>query len=296
MKTINKITRKIGQLIEIVKRRIMQNFHLIELEKSGDEEIFLCIKVFRFFKSGRQWPEAEKAEINKINNLRQRLSAEQKTVLVQDYGAGSHATDINNEHQDKGLQNIRTISEVYQSAACPSKWGELFYKIILEFKSKSCLELGTNLGVSGCYQIAAQKLNKEGKFITIEGSDELAKIAKNNFKSLDYTNYEIVTGRFSDTLPSILSQHNEFDFVFIDGHHDKDATLQYFEQIYPSLKNFAIICFDDINWSEGMQAAWSKIYQDQRIKISFDLYKMGICLVNKEGGQHDFKKVYNLYM
>ena len=117
--------------------------------------------------------------------------------------------------------------------------------------------------------------------ITIEGANEVAKIASRNFTKLGYVNYSLLGGRFKDVLAGILSNEQLFDLVFIDGHHDKKATKEYFEQLYPFLSDNPVLIFDDINWSEGMKQAWQEIHNDERIHCSFDLNKWGICLVDK---------------
>ncbi|MDF1551028.1 MAG: class I SAM-dependent methyltransferase, partial [Bacteroidales bacterium] len=122
---------------------------------------------------------------------------------------------------------------------------------------------------------------KDGKLTTIEGAKELAFISDKTLKELNHPGYVVMNGKFKDVLPKFLPGSMPFDFVFIDGHHDKVATLEYFNIIYPYLSKKAVVIFDDINWSKGMQIVWKEIYNDQRIKMSFDLYKWGICLIDK---------------
>jgi len=93
-------------------------------------------------------------------------------------------------------------------------------------------------------------------------------------------------------LPSLLSKDLLFDLVFIDGHHDKKATEQYFEQLYPFLSNNSVVIFDDIDWSEGMKQVWQQIYRDKRITCSFDLLKWGVCIIDKSGKKQ--KRYYQL--
>ena len=68
------------------------------------------------------------------------------------------------------------------------------------------------------------------------------------------------------------------DFVFIDGHHDENATLSYFRQILPFLSDNAILAFDDIHWSCGMERAWNKIRKDRNLKMALDFFNVGICI------------------
>ena len=68
----------------------------------------------------------------------------------------------------------------------------------------------------------------------------------------------VITGRFQDVLDDTLADLREVDYVFIDGHHDEKATLDYFNRIYPFLSKNAIVLFDDISWSEGMKRLGGK--------------------------------------
>ena len=82
----------------------------------------------------------------------------------------------------------------------------------------------------------------------------------------------------------------EDDYAFVDGHHDELATLSYFEQILPFMTESSIIVFDDISWSRGMERAWNAIIENESIKASVNLFKLGICVLGKPvAGKHSFK-------
>ena len=85
---------------------------------------------------------------------------------------------------------------------------------------------------------------------------------------------------FSD-VKHFLKKNKGIDFIFIDGHHDKKATLSYFRQILPYLSDGAILVFDDIYWSSGMEKAWNTIRKDPNLKISVDFLNIGICIFTK---------------
>jgi len=73
-------------------------------------------------------------------------------------------------------------------------------------------------------------------------------------------------------LPQVLRESAPFGFIFIDGHHEEQATLNYFEEIIPYAGQNAIFLFDDIYWSIGMNRA------DRRIGFSLNRSMMGIAL------------------
>lgn len=167
-------------------------------------------------------------------------------------------------------------------ASAPYFWALVLFKLVRTLKPFNCLELGTGLGMSASYIASALKINQKGRLVTLEGAESIASLAEENFRKLGLDNISIVVGNFQDTLDNVLKEEAIIDFAFVDGHHDEKATLLYFKKIFPYLSEKAIIIFDDISWSGGMKRAWKSINKDKRIKSSFDLYNIGICLVDKD--------------
>jgi predicted O-methyltransferase YrrM len=198
-----------------------------------------------------------------IQSLRKKLIANNKTIIVQDYGAGSHYNK----------SNKRTISSIAKQAAKQHKHGKLLFKIINYYKPKILVELGTSLGIGASYMALA---NSAATLHTIEGSAAIAEEAKNNFNFLNINNVVQYTGTFAQTLPQLLTALQTIDFLFIDGHHAYEPTLQYFELCKPYLSKNAIVIFDDIYWSPGMQAAWQKIKEDSSVMLTIDIFQFGI--------------------
>ena len=104
------------------------------------------------------------------------------------------------------------------------------------------------------------------KIYTIEGSPNIAEIAKENHRFFGLSNVSVFVGRFDIVLPKLLEEISPIDFAFIDGHHDREATLSYFKQILPFMAKGGVMLFDDIAWSEGMSEAWREI-------VDFGVYK-----------------------
>lgn len=248
---------------------------------NSDQYARLISNSIEFLRTGKKWRDDEVKLLDEIAHLRSELEKNTEKIQVVDFGAGKSSDQKSQKEMEEGFRESRVIGEICQIAASPKKWGELIFKLIIDFKPKNCLELGTNLGISACYQLAGLKLNNAGQLTTLEGSPEIANVAIKNFKNLGFDNFKVEIGRFNDVLPGILNSDLKYDFVFIDGHHDKDATLNYFDLIFPFLESKSIVIFDDINWSKGMEEAWDKLLQDSKIKFAFDLDKWGICYIDK---------------
>ena len=140
------------------------------------------------------------------------------------------------------------------------------------------------------YRGAALELNDSGRLTTIELHEPTAKIAEEYLQNLGVSRVSIRVGRFQNLLDGILKEMGTVDYVFIDGHHDEDATVSYFEQVLKYLAPTAVIIFDDIFWSVGMKRAWTAIQKNSKISLAIDMDRMGICVVSETiEGQHYFK-------
>lgn len=184
-----------------------------------------------------------------------------------------------------GQEDSIAVKDMARTAAMPSGWGEFHFSLLRSIQAEICLELGSNVGISGAYLASALALNKKGLLVTLEGIESFANVASRGFEQLGLSNVELHTGLFQDTLSGVLQKHEKFDYVFIDGHHQKDPTLEYFDLIKPYLAENAIVVFDDIYWSKGMKEAWDIVSNDENTQAAFDYYKLGLIIFNAKNKQ-----------
>jgi len=221
----------------------------------------------------------ESAWINRIEQIRKQFTGNPTPVAIRDYGAGNPDSQRSNEEMAHGTDSDTTYSEICLGSK-PAVWALLLFKLIRAVQPGLAIELGTCIGISAAYQSAAQLLNKKGRLITIEGSEAIAGLAKKNIKSLKLKNVEIRCGTFKEVLPEILEKTTKVDYVFIDGHHDEQATIAYFDCLLPYLSPGAILVFDDISWSNGMRRSWEKISKHSDVELAVDLKMLGICRIS----------------
>ena len=204
-----------------------------------------------------------------IDGYRAELLRSDEVIEVTDLGAGSH----------KLKSNKRKVADICRSSAIRKKYGEFLFRLVSRYKSKTIVELGTSLGISSMYLAMPGKNNK---VITIEGCPETAAIAKDGFEKYGLDNVEALTGRFKDVLPGVIENVETIDLLFVDGHHERDATIEYFNLCKTKAGNDSIFIFDDIHWSKGMEEAWDVIRSDKGVTLSADLYQLGLVFFCKE--------------
>ena len=181
--------------------------------------------------------------------------------------------------EEIGSSAEMTVAEVAHRAASPEIWVKFFYKLSKTKIVNNILEIGTNLGVSGQYFIKGLEDKKNTKFITLEGVKRLCEIALSRFDSLsNHDRFEVIHGLYDKTLPEVVKSNTRFDLVFIDGNHQYEATLNYFEMLKDNLADKAMVIFDDIHWSVGMRRAWREICEQKGIVFSINFFKLGMVV------------------
>lgn len=180
----------------------------------------------------------------------------------------------------RGVDKTAPLGEIAELRSKKPEWTSLLLSLTRRLKPARVLELGTCVGISAGYLAAGLHLNGSGRLVTLEGAAGLTDLARRHLDALglgDRT--EIVTGLFRETLAPTLDRFKPIDLAFIDGHHDEQATQEYFEQLLAVVEGPAVVVFDDIAWSDGMVRAWEALVDHPGVNQSVDLERVGICLV-----------------
>jgi predicted O-methyltransferase YrrM len=212
---------------------------------------------------------------DQIENIRVELFSDNKMITVTDLGAGSL---VNNNRQKK-------VSDIAHNALKPPKLAQLLYRLVDDLKPRNMIELGTCLGITSLY---LKNAAPDARLFTLEGCPETAGIAASVFKKANINDIKQITGNFDDTLPDVIDGLDQLDFVFVDGNHQKDATLNYFEWCLPKVHENTLLIFDDIYWSKGMKEAWNMIKSHPQVTVTVDLFWIGLVYFKSGQVKEDF--------
>ncbi len=169
---------------------------------------------------------------------------------------------------------------VYVAAAfysIPALWGRFLMRLVSELAPRSCIELGTGLGISAAYQGAALELGGGGSLITLDAAESWGEIARMGFSTLGLSSrIEPRLGDIGDTLEEVLKDAAPVDYAYVDAEHLEAPTLAHFEAMLPHLRDGAVVVFDDIGLSAEMRRAWREIKRHPRVSIAIGLGRMGV--------------------
>jgi len=215
------------------------------------------------------------AEYSSFKEYRKLLLESKSQIEVTDFGAGSKVFK----------SNIRPISQIAKTAGISAKRAELLFRITNYFKPGHILEIGTSVGLA---TVALSLGNSDARVITLEGCASTSNIATTLFQKFGFYNIRVETTEFSNYLKSLDFRPSTFDLIYFDGNHSKQATLEYFELLLPTITNESIWIFDDIHWSANMEEAWEVIKNHPKVTVTIDTFQWGVVFFRKEQPKEHF--------
>ena len=281
MRQLKRIEAGIRKLANKTRRRA--------IAKARIEEIGHCIQAglpkqmkpaLEYLASGS--PDSDTAAVVKLAEGRRREIAEMGDEKISILGSRKGYLP------GQPVELVEFTMERVAGTGKNQKWGTVLYLIARGFKSSVAIELGSCAGISAIYLSSAPKVKM---LITVEGSKELADVAGESLKTR--TNVKVVNALFDEAFDSQFSSlESKVDLAFIDGHHEKTATIHYFDRLVPFLSSRAVVVFDDISWSSGMRDAWNVLSRRPEFAHCIDLGEMGVCITKKESDSPEAEPRY----
>lgn len=203
----------------------------------------------------------------RLEELRKLLLNDKTPLVIKDLGAGEKD------------EVTKTVAQVVKKSSSNKLKCKVLRNIVLFYKPKGILELGTNLGMATAYLATA---SSSASVLTVEGSEVLAAIANNNIRNrLRLKNVKIIQSSFDDFFASQTKNLHNTELVYLDGNHRYKSTMHYFDLLWNHYPQIKAIILDDINWSNDMKKAWLEITNRPAVH-SLDIYKMGIAIRNED--------------
>ncbi len=221
------------------------------------------------------YDKTSKPEHATLKKYRNELLQNKSTIEVTDFGTGSRVFK----------SNKRPISKIAQTAGISPKRAELLFRVSRYFQPNSILEIGTSLGLATS---ALSLGNPKATITTLEGCPETARIAQENFQKFQLSNIHLQTTEFTTYLKNRQPTTDNYHLIYFDGNHSKEATLQYFELLLPTITNETVWIFDDIHWSADMTEAWETIKKHPKVKVTIDTFQWGLVFFRYEQEKEHF--------
>jgi predicted O-methyltransferase YrrM len=179
-------------------------------------------------------------------------------------------------------EQSRTVSYAAEVASKSARHCHLLSSLVQETKPAQALELGTLLGVSAAYFGAALKANGSGHLTTIEYLERACELAGELMVEVGLASFVTVrNGLFEEVVPEVVVAVGPLDLVFKDGQHTREATVDWFRRLVPSMTEGALFLFDDIAWSTDMALAWEDIRTSADVSLAVEFGGQGLVVIRR---------------
>ena len=234
----------------------------------------------------KTFPDAEAQRVaDTVEKRRKEIATTLKEPIEIIYSPKPGSAD-NPERPAEGARLLFSAERVANTGK-NAQWGIFLYLCAREAGARKGIELGSCAGLSAYYLSLTPSMER---LITIEGSAALADVARETLRPLGEKT-QVVNALFNAALDDMLPNMKDIDLAYIDGHHEKVATLTYFERLKPVLAPGALVLFDDISWSQDMREGWDAICQMAGMSDCIDLGVVGVCIWNPKA---DKARVWDL--
>jgi predicted O-methyltransferase YrrM len=215
--------------------------------------------------AGRGLSGEERDWVDRIERRRAHLAAREGTIeLHRLFRAPQGSPDQSN------YPRLALVASIHRP------WGTFLLRLVRELEPASCVELGACVGISGAYQAAGLELNGSGRLVTVEGTIELAALARETFAELGLGRVEVRVGAFDRVLDDALEAAAPIDLAFVDAGKQRRTFEWQLERLLPWLAPGAVVVLDDIHWSRELAAAWRDLRRDPRFELATDLWRVGM--------------------
>ncbi|WP_288427406.1 class I SAM-dependent methyltransferase [uncultured Spirosoma sp.] len=251
--------------------------YLRYLSRAQDEHSLHSPFVFSLYTNAIRSDNRRDPALTAIRRLRTSLRRSRELIQITDLGAGSK---VNRAQQ-------RTVGDVARHSQKSPRYARLLFRLIRYLNARTIVDLGTSLGLTTAHLAEAVR-PAGGSVLTFEGCPQTAGRAQATFDSLGLSNVSIVVGNIDDTLAPALLELGTADLVFFDANHRYEPTVRYFETCLLHRHNETLFVFDDIHWSPEMEQAWAYIQAHPAVRVTIDLFGVGLVFFRQEQPRQDF--------
>ncbi|MGM0473213.1 MAG: O-methyltransferase [Bacteroidota bacterium] len=173
----------------------------------------------------------------------------------------------------------RTVRSFVRGSSVTPRYGALLYRIAGWFRPEMILELGTGVGISTLYLGSGAP---RVPLHSMEGNTEKAAMAASLACRCGLEQVSIHWGPMDRKLEEFLPQLRGRFLAFIDANHRYEPVIWYMRMILSRAGEDGVIVLDDIYWSKEMEKAWKEVISWPQVKVSVDLFRMGILFLRED--------------
>jgi len=178
---------------------------------------------------------------------------------------------------EDSILNSSGRRNLFKAVELPFRYGKLLFRLVNEFKPRSIACYGPSFGLNLLYLA----LSDESIPVNFFQSDNyLQRICQETLKDAGVQNVKYGDNEYLlDEFP---------DFVFINFTFSTDETEKLINALLVSPDENAVLIIRGIHESERMETIWKDLIKNNKVRVSLDLFEIGITIFQKQLQKEDF--------
>lgn len=193
----------------------------------------------------------------------------QKSMITARVKELNHQKEIT--YNSAPLQSLIGKKKLFKNIELGYRYGKLMLRLVKEFKPTSVHYYGPTFGLNLLYLALADENITVNSFIA---DPPLNQFCEESIKSIPITNV-----RFQ---PSASKDPGIQEFVFINLFFLPGETRNKIQQKLKLIGDNDVMIIRGIHRSAEMENIWQEVIKEKKVKVSLDLYEIGILLFRKK--------------
>jgi predicted O-methyltransferase YrrM len=196
---------------------------------------------------------------------------------------------------DKLRQKIIATNKDSNQASVPDirqkNYGALLFRIVNFFKCNTVLQIGSSPGILSLYLAMASPKNcrcyvLDKKIAVLE---DIMVFSKEH----QLHNLQFIAGDYKENLAGLHSFSPRLDMIFINRLPDFEKAEDLFLSCRPFLYKKTVLIINDIMKDKNMNQLWQKIKEESDVRVSIDLYALGIVFFDENLPKKHYKSYFD---
>lgn len=163
--------------------------------------------------------------------------------------------------------------------------GQLLFRLVNRYKPNYVVETKMGLGVSTMYLAAP---NSQTPVVTFEEELSVVNAVLPLMKKVGFDNISVVNSKGADQLGEIFGKVDQVGFLVVDDCQTGEDLNQRFSVCLPKMGPKSVVVVTDIYLNESMTAAWRRFQSEDRVRVTVDLFHMGIAFFDENLQKEDY--------
>lgn len=171
------------------------------------------------------------------------------------------------------------IKEWIRKMAIKPKSGALLMRITNYFKPKRIVQIGCRTGFSTLH---LSSYASDIQTLVFEENEDMRRFCQLVFDKHKARHISLISGRYQEKLPAVLSALGSIDLVFLETHNSIETNLFAIEQCLPHLHRQSILIVSGIKTTKEKEQFWKQLCARSETGVCVDVYEFGIIFFDKK--------------